>query len=114
MMGALTAQTPKRPDRTQMIMAMSYWLKEQYTPDVAALGTAGITLALALLVTACGYTYSVVRKSKINAVGDELRDKVMAVVTAMSDEMEGPIRDHPKSSVAIATLAGYVIGNRVL
>jgi hypothetical protein len=132
MMGALNTQLPKaRPDKTQqviygfagvlalvavifMILAMSYWLKEQYSPDVAALGTAGITLTFSLLVAACGYTYSVLRKSKIHAVGDELKDKIMSALEAMSEEMEDPIRDHPKSSVALATLAGYVIGNRVL
>ncbi len=130
MMGALGAQAPRRQDKTQlfiygfagilalvavifMIFAMSYWLKQQFTPDVAALATAGIVLALALLVAACGYTYSVVRKNKINAVGDELKDKIMAVVNAVSEEMEDPIRDHPKSSVALATLAGYFVGNRL-
>jgi ElaB/YqjD/DUF883 family membrane-anchored ribosome-binding protein len=70
-------------------------------------------LALALLVAAAGYAYSVIRKNKIEAVGDEIKDKVLKVLESVADEMEDPIRDHPKSSVAIATLAGYLVGNRL-
>lgn len=132
MLGALGGQMkPRKSDRTQqiifgfagvlalvsvvyLIVALSYWLKMQYSPDVAALATAGITLSFAILVAAAGYTITVIRKTKVEAVTDELRDKVMQVISAVSEEMEDPIRDHPKSSVALATLAGYVVGNRLM
>lgn len=132
MLGALGGQMkPRQSDRTQqiifgfagvlalvafvyLIVALSYWLKQQYAPDVAALATAGVTLSFAILVAAAGYAVTVIRKNKVEAVTDELRDKVMQVIDAVSEEMEDPIRDHPKSSVAIATLAGYLVGNRLL
>ncbi len=132
MLGALGGQMkPRQSDRAQqiifgfagvltlvavvyLIVALSYWLKMQYTPDIAALATAGITLSFAILVAAAGYTITVIRKTKVAAVTDELRDKVLQVISAVSEEMEDPIRDHPKSSVALATLAGYVVGNRLL
>lgn len=132
MLGALGGQMkPRQSDRAQqiifgfagvlalvavvyLIVALSYWLKMQYSPDVAALATAGITLSFAILVAAAGYTITVIRKTKVAAVTDELRDKVMQVISAVSEEMEDPIRDHPKSSVALATLAGYVVGNRLM
>lgn len=96
-----------------MAAAFSYWLRQQYPPDVAALVAGLGILALALLVAAAGYAYSVIRKNKIEAVGDEIKDKVLKVLESVADEMEDPIRDHPKSSVAIATLAGYLVGNRL-
>lgn len=132
MMGVLGGQVqPRKVDRAQqiifgfagvltlvallyLIVAVSYWLRAQYTPDVAALATAGIILCFALLVTAAGYAYAVIRKSKIDAVADEMKNKVMHVLETMSEEMEDPIRNYPKSSVAIATLAGYMVGNRLI
>jgi hypothetical protein len=97
-----------------LIFALSYWLRTQYSPDVAALATGGIALTVALLIAAVGYTYNVIRKSKIEAVTDEMKEKVVHALETMSEEMEDPIRNYPKSSIAIATLAGYLVGNRVL
>ncbi len=131
MVGALGSQMQQRKvDRTSqiifgmaavlgvlavifLIFALSYWLRAQYSPDVAALATAGVVLSLALLVTAIGYAYSTIRRTKINSVTDELKDKVMKAVEAVTEEMEDPIRQYPKSSVALATLAGYMVGNKV-
>ncbi len=131
MMGAIGGQMqPRRQDKTglaifgfsavlgvvsmvYLIIAMSYWLKTQYTPEVAALVTAGTVLSLALLVAACGYAYNVARKSKVEAVTDELKIKVIKAIEAVSEEMEDPIRNYPKSSVALATLAGYLFGTKV-
>ena len=61
-----------------------------------------------------GYTYNVIRKSKIEAVADEMKEKMIHALEAVSEEMEDPIRNYPKSSLALATLAGYLVGNRVL
>ena len=97
-----------------LIFALSYWLRAQYTPDVAALATGGVALAVALLIAAVGYTYNVIRKSKIEAVADEMKEKMIHALEAVSEEMEDPIRNYPKSSLALATLAGYLVGNRVL
>jgi hypothetical protein len=97
-----------------LIFALSYWLRTQYTPDVAALATGGIALAIALLVAAIGYTYNVIRNSKIEAVTDEMKEKMLHALETVSEEMEDPVRNYPKSSIALATLAGYLVGNRVL
>lgn len=131
MMGAIGGQMqPRKQDKTLqiiygfaavlvlvsvmfMILALSYWLKQNYEPDVAAIVTGGVVLSLALLVTAVGYAYSVIRKSKIHAVGDELKDKVFKAIEDISEELEDPIRDYPKSSVALATLAGYLFGTKI-
>ena len=93
--------------------AFAYWLRQQYTPDVVALVAGLGILALALLVAAAGYAVSEIRKNKIEAVGEEIKKKVLTALESVADEMEDPIRDHPKSSVAIATLAGYLVGNRL-
>lgn len=131
MMGALSSRAAPRPqDRLYQTIyavsgvlavialiclaaAFSYWLRQQYTPDVAALVAGLGMLALALLVAAVGYAVSVIRKNKIEAVTDEIKNKVLHALESVADEMEDPIRDHPKSSVAIATLAGYLVGNRL-
>ncbi len=131
MMGALGSRmTPRPQDRLYqtiyalsgilavialicMAAAFSYWLRQQYAPDVAAMVAGLSMLALALLVAAAGYAVSVIRKNKIEAVTDEIKNKVLNALESVADEMEDPIRDHPKSSVAIATLAGYLIGNRL-
>ena len=131
MMGAIGGQMkPRQQDKTlqiifgfaavlgivsvmYVIVAMSYWLKTQYAPEVAALITSGAVLLVALLIAACGYAYSIARKSKIEAVTDELKLKVINAIEAVSEEMEDPIRTYPKSSVALATLAGYMVGTKL-
>lgn len=131
MMGALGSRVAPRPqDRLHqtvyavagvlavvalvcMAAAFSYWLRQQYSPDVAAMVAGLGILALALLVAAAGYTISVIRKNRIEAITDEMKDKVLNALETIADEMEDPIRNHPKSSVAVATLAGYLIGNRL-
>lgn len=132
MLGALGGQVqPRRSDKLGMIIfgvaallgvvalvflivAMSYWLQSRYSPDLAALLTAGVALSFAVLVAAVGYAVNEIRKNKINAVADELKERVSNALEAVSEEMEDPIRAYPKSSLALASLAGYVIGSKVL
>jgi len=59
--------------------------------------------------------YCLQRKLKNSAkeLGQDLKDIIGSIANGISDGIEKPITDNPKSSIVIALLAGFILGKKL-
>lgn len=96
------------------LYATYIWLSQNFPPSTAAYYAGGITLAAAALTSLAGYGLSQYRQYRIRQIKREVRETVQEALTIVTDELEDPVKDNPKTSVALAAFAGYVAGDRFL
>ncbi len=102
-----------------LFIAEYLYLATLYSAPLAALGVACTALALSLLACAGGM---MVMSSKRNrrarhipqaASQPDIAKTVSALIDSIAEELEDPIRENPKTAVAIAGLAGFLAGDQV-
>lgn len=99
-----------------LAIAWNNYLLSAYSAPVAAAVTGGSVLLLALVISGCGYWILRRRKSAGNLIPakeKEVEDMIDLVLDSMLSELEEPIRQNPKTAMAIAGLAGLVAGDRL-
>jgi hypothetical protein len=92
--------------------AFYLWIITQdYVPYEAALYT---TLALFMLAIVCGLIGHLLksRLKRRRAVHhqDDMAGMIQTLLGAMEEELEGPMRDYPKTTLAAAAIAGMFAG----
>lgn len=90
------------------------YMAANYPPDVAALMTGGAAMAFACAIACIGYLFLRYRKYKIAQMKHDLTQTLTNVMDMFSDELAEPIKDNPKTSVLIASLAGFMVGEKLL
>lgn len=97
------------------LMVAAYdWLKLAYDLQTARLYMGALSLGLALLVGASAMALHVYKLKKVRDYYHVVRDNVHAALTLVSDELEDPIRENPKTAVMMAGLAGYIAAEKLL
>lgn len=100
-----------------LLIAEYLYLTQTYIAPVAALMVAGTSFAFAVLAWATGKIiahnknaphYDVSRTSQ-----PDIAKTVTSLIDSIAEELEDPIRDNPKTAVAIAGLAGFLAGDQV-
>jgi hypothetical protein len=89
------------------VLALERFLEGEYPPDRAALGAATIVLAAAFLAAAAA---SHCRRRKAAVPGsarDELGQNIRVLIEGICGELDGPVRESPKTAVLLAALAGF-------
>tara|TARA_R110000764_G_scaffold4085_1_gene16893 strand:- start:7798 stop:8232 length:435 start_codon:yes stop_codon:yes gene_type:complete len=87
------------------------WLLTQYSQPIAALLVAGIIGGGALIFGLIGYR--VLSKKPPPAVqSDEMNEIITLAIDILGKELTDPIRDNPKTSMLLASLAGYIAGDQ--
>ena len=87
------------------VIGLERFLEGRYPPDLAALGAAAVVFAAALIAASAA---SCRRKSlRTGTVRDDLAKNIRVLLDAVSEELETPIRENPKTAVALAALAGF-------
>jgi H+/Cl- antiporter ClcA len=97
-----------------LALALYQYLSALYDrPSLASLVSAAILFAVALVA-------AVVRKLLMDekpqihrSAEEEIKENIHTLMLSLFQELEEPIRDHPKTSVTIATLAGLLAGRRI-
>lgn len=97
-----------------LIVALHNWLGANYTPDMAALITAAFVALMAAIFGLLGYASINRRHSRLEAMKSELTDNLAALLEAVGEELDDPVRNHPKTSLAVAALAGFLVADRML
>lgn len=97
-----------------VIVAGYQWALAHFTADKAALLTALFILAVAAALTAGALHLLHRRQSRFKEMKQELTQQLTSLYDAVAEEMDDPVRNHPKTTVALATLAGFLLANRVL
>lgn len=96
-----------------LIYGAHIWLAQTYAPDVAALATGGLSLALALVVGVGAYALRRWRRAGFTKKRGEIVKSLEDAVSSLDDQFGGPIRENPKTAVLLATIAGFVLEDRV-
>lgn len=102
-----------------LLIAEYFYLSQIYIAPVAALMVAGTSCALALLTWGAGKMITA-QKNAPSAAREEFMARqpdiaktVSALIDSIAEELEEPIRDNPKTAMAIAGLAGFLAGDQV-
>ncbi len=102
-----------------LFIAEYLYLITLYSAPLAALGVACTVLSLALLVSAAGMiSMSSKRRRPARHMmaaqpQPDIAKTVSALIDSIAEELEEPIRENPKTAVAIAGLAGFLAGDQV-
>lgn len=102
-----------------LLFAGFIYLQKFYDAEIAALIVAGVLLAMALIVGLLGrsaikqrgfvsyYRASPSSSSPVSDIAKTVKD----LIDGVTQELEEPIRDNPKTAIALASLAGYLAGD---
>lgn len=90
------------------------WLGLHMTPDIAALYTATLVLALSLASAAGAYIFANYRKQKMHKMRKEITKAVTQTIEGADGELNTLIRENPGTAMLISTLAGYMIAEKAL
>ena len=92
------------------------WLLSVFTPAIAAFCVGGSAFTLALALTLVGDLISSGKSKRSSrtesAPSVDLPKLVSDTINSLSEELEEPIRDNPKTALMLASLAGFVAGER--
>lgn len=97
-----------------LMMAGYDWLTTRYDLQTARLYMGGFTFLLAALAALAAAAVHSYRQRKIRAYYEIVKDNFQHVLALVSDEMEEPIRENPKTAMLIAGLAGYIAAEKIL
>jgi hypothetical protein len=94
------------------ILALERFFEAQYSPDIAALFSAGAVLAVAALI-AFATCHCRNRKPPVSSTDQQkLESNLHALLESICAELETPVRENPKTAVLLAAIAGFVTAQR--
>lgn len=96
------------------IYAINLWLNTAYEPHIAATITGAICVVLSLLCVICLYLIMQFKKSRVEKFQDETIELVKSITEMVDVEMRDLIDNNPKTAVAVASIAGILLGKRFL
>jgi len=101
-----------------LIAAFYAWALAAYRPDIAALMTAALVAAFALVAAVGAYAINhkreIKRKLRQETFKNDLLSNIKAVVATVDDELGDQIRENPTTAVLLAGLAGYIAADKIL
>ncbi len=99
-----------------LLVSEFLYLRETYSSVVASMGVACTAFVISLLSAATGMLINRLRASKQVAHSSRHQPDITKTVTALIDsvteELEEPIRENPKTALMIASLAGFLAGDK--
>lgn len=97
-----------------LIYAGFQWASTQYTPEQAATLT-GLSILFLAVCTALGAQIVIrKRRNKLEQIKHEVTDNLQELLSSLDDDWGGVVSRNPKTSMLVAAVAGYVLGDRLL
>lgn len=97
-----------------LIVAGYEWLSVNYDEQTARVGAGLLSLVLALVIATCAYAVHVYKLRKMQAYYHVVKNNLESAIHAVTDELEEPIRENPKTAVLMAGVAGFVAAEKLL
>lgn len=98
-----------------ILFAEYAYLTTMYTPQLAAAVVAASGLAVAMLSAATGMLVmdrkADRRPAQNMASQPDIAKTLTGLIDSLSEELEDPIRENPKTAIMIASLAGFLAGD---
>lgn len=99
-----------------LLFAEYMYLAETYSSVVASLGVACTAIAVSWLSAATGMMINDRRAFKQTSHNfrqqPDITKTVTALIDSVAEELEEPIRENPKTALMIASLAGFLAGDK--
>jgi Na+/melibiose symporter-like transporter len=97
-----------------LIFAMHLWFQKTYPPETAAAFTGVALLAVALVTLLVSLRIVRWRRDRLKELKQEVHDTLQSTFQFLEDELEEPVQNNPITAVVLASLAGYVAGEKYL
>lgn len=97
-----------------IIYAAHIWAATVYAPEVAAALTGAWILGLAILCALIALAVVKHKERKTREMQAEMVQSMHVALELVHDEIEEPVRENPKTSLAVAALAGYAAAHKML
>lgn len=95
------------------VYAAHLWLADHYQPDLAAAVTGGLSILLAAICSLIAYGFLQQRRLSMKALRNEIETLAAEILETADEYIGDPIKEHPKTAAAAASIAGYMLGNRM-
>ncbi len=95
------------------VYAAHIWFIKNYAPEIAFSMTGGVILFFSLICALAAYIVREYKKLKVEKIKSTLIHKMEDIFEVANDEIGEPIQENPKTSVLIASLAGFAAGERL-
>lgn len=95
------------------IYAAHLWMQPRYSPEMAALLTAALSLWLAVMVLAVAYIGMGYRRKRLKMLGNSIVKNIQDAFEAVDADLRDPVGEHPRTALLLASLAGFVVGEKI-
>ena len=96
-----------------LALALYEYLEGLYAPYIAALISSALIFVIALAALALKAVLHREKTSSPQSAQDEFSQNIHVLIKDICEELEVPVRENPKTSVAIAALAGLLAARRI-
>lgn len=96
------------------IYAGHLWLQDNYSPDKAAALTALLCFTTGLVLLLGSLATVHYKAKRLKSLTAEIRTAIHDVIDFLDEELTDPVQENPKTAAVIASMAGYVAGNKFL
>lgn len=98
------------------VYAAYLWLSLQYEPHVTAVLSGAFALIIVIIMGIGTGLFAMYKKSRIKRFRESVTNDLQDMVANLADELDigEYIRENPKTTLGLATLAGYIIAEKVL
>lgn len=97
-----------------LFYAAFLWMNTNFPPETAALYSGVLAFVLALVTSLSGYLIMQYKQRRAEKAKQELVETIHLAMEVADVELSKPINENPKTTLLIASLAGYFIGGRYL
>lgn len=88
-------------------------LLSEYSTQMAAAIMGGIILALSAILGLSAYGLFRYRQKRFKHMQRAVTSNIQSFIDSISDEFDEPVRNNPKTAVALASLLGLAMGGRM-
>lgn len=96
------------------IYAAYLWMSSRFEPEIAASIAGGFTLMLSALCALGAYAIVQYKRYRLSKLKSEITDTMYSALDLAETELAEPIKNNPKTAVLVASLAGFIAGEKFL
>lgn len=97
-----------------LIAAAFIWLLHDYNLETATAITGLLIIFFGLLIALGAWSIHEYKMSKLNHYKNEFTGFFESLTAPLAQEFEQPIRDNPKTAIALSILMGFLLSKHVL
>jgi hypothetical protein len=100
-----------------MLLYASYiWFNLTYTPILASMMLGAMLISTAIIICVLMCLITSYQRRKVIKMRTDITDDITAVIGMFENEIDvtQPLKDNPKTTIAIAALAGFIVADKYL